>query len=277
MAALEPISVIYALWIIMATQLFFLSKTFSCNSNGALKTTSPTISTFQMRDTLADFECYCAGWKEKDHVWEVESWQRLCRIISNDRLCLNSWRQLLSEQVSPQNAEHRPCGSPPPFGVKPVWQARSRVFLKDVTTGAPANNTWMYWVKVHVRVCVCRWTRYCGGCECLCDGHKRKVNTAHASLVVTPVATISHSSSLAAETHLLVLCCWILTKQRSKTLTLSSRFHSWLNVFKKKLKKRLLSPSLSYQTPKRYLQNWLNTRPRIKTWLRQQPPGKHAS
>lgn len=149
--------------------------------------------------------------------------------------CISIARRLLPEQVPLQNAPSQQgtghTGRLHHWEFSPSDKIIQGCFSK-MWQLIPTNNTWIYRVEVHMHagVCACKFLqRLCvhmcwGRCECLCVGHKRKVNTVHASPVVTPASANSHSSHLAAEklpfNWLLALCCWILTKQKGITSTL---------------------------------------------------------
>lgn len=82
-----------------------------------------------------------------------------------------------------KNAGHRPCRSPPPFKIwHNLTRSYTRVFLNDVTTGIPINNSWICRVKW-------RWKHLLRKVRMLCVGHKRNVNTVYASPVLTPAPT----------------------------------------------------------------------------------------
>lgn len=140
--------------------------------------------------------------------------QRLYSLIAMAD-CIFNARQLLPEQVPFQNALANRAKKAIRV-VSTIWNlvCLTRSY-KDVSQKRwqpfPINNTWMSWVEVH-------W----GKCECLCAGHKRKVNTVYASPVVTPAsASFPLVISGSRETPLqLDAGHGIINKKKSANLTL---------------------------------------------------------
>lgn len=124
-------------------------------------------------------------------------------------------------------------------------------------------------------------------CVCLCEGHKRKENTVHASPVLTPASASSHSSHLAGEkltlNRMLALLRWILPKQKSTTLTLCHPELTVSQLVKCGLQKRkFFSRCLLLSQPPLYIRHqrgfyktghWISG---MKTWLNQQHPSKYV-
>lgn len=146
---------------------------------------------------------------ERKWVEEVMSWQGLCRYINNDRLFPSPYSCSLNKfSFKIQGTGHR--GHLAHLELSPSDKIIQGC-LSKMWQLIPVNNTW--WKCIPVYACFCNVHMYWGRCECLCVGHKRKVNTVHASPVITPALASSHASHLAA--------CWLCFVRFSQKETLS--------------------------------------------------------
>lgn len=189
----------------------FPFKTLRCVSNAAL-TRSSALCAIQMKIAWGDFLWVTMGvlilnvtaWDgQKDCIQTVKRWQQLYRFINYNRL------YFYCQIAAPSSGSRCFCYLEFSLSDKIVQGCFSKMWQLIILKKKPGCSGWK-------SLCLCMHNR--GWCECLCMGHKRKVNTVYSSLTVTPALVSSHSSYCQHRNSHSAKCCFSLKGESSFNL-----------------------------------------------------------